>query len=203
VGRKKSQQNRSALILEVASELFAQFGYEKTTLDEIALRAGIGKGSVYLEFPNKEAILFALILENKRVQVTHMLNIAERTDKPALELLSMMLVRNVGMVFDSVQKNRRSPEEMAATRHRLRDLMTPFFEARLALVEGLLKRAEEQGEIVPQADLQHLSQLIVLALRGVFPPYERSAQCVNLQNQAAEILALIFTGLKAKDRKCL
>ncbi|WP_373531276.1 TetR/AcrR family transcriptional regulator [Vampirovibrio sp.] len=203
MGRKKIQENRSGLILEAASALFDQFGYEKTTLDDIALRAGIGKGSVYLEFANKEAILFALILENKRNQVAHMLKIAERTDKPALELLKIMLVQNVGMVFDSVQKNRRSPEEMAATREQVRTLLAPFFEARLALVRALLERARQQGEITLQPDLYHTAQLILLALRSVLPPYERADKRVKLQNQAAELLALIFTGLKPNDRTCL
>lgn len=200
MGRKKNQENRSALILEVASDLFSRFGYEKTTLEEIAVQAGIGKGSVYLEFASKEAILFELILSGKQAQIAQMLKIAERNDKPALELLKIMLVQNVGVVFDSVRENRRSPEEMAASRERVRALLTPFFEARLSLVEALLKRAGAQDEIIEQKDFRHTAQLILLALRGVLPPYEKSARRIKLQNQAAELLELIFTGLKPNDR---
>jgi hypothetical protein len=65
-----------------------------------------------------------------------------------------------------------------------------------------LRRAEQQGEIAAQANLHHVSQLILLALRGVFPPYQPSGKRVKLQNQAAELLALIFNGLKAKERQC-
>ncbi len=195
MGRKKLQENRSELILQVAAELFARSGYEKTTLDDIALRAGIGKGSVYLEFNSKEDILFALILGNKEAQISQMKRMAARTDKPALALLQAMLVQNVGMVFDSVKRNGRSPEEMAANRERVRTLLIPFFEVRLSLVESLLKRAASQGEILNTGqDFRHLAQLILLALRGVLPPYVNSASRVKLQNQASELLTLIFAG---------
>lgn len=196
MGRKKIQQNRSALILEAASELFARFGYQKTTLEDIALRAGIGKGSVYLEFESKEAILFALILENKRAELEGMRRVVSRTDKSALTLLKIMLVQNVGEVFDSVRRNRRSPEEMAASGERARLLLTPFFQARLGLVETLLQRAQAQGEMNPALDASHCAQLVLLALRGVLPPYEASATRVKLQHQAAELLELLFSGLR-------
>jgi AcrR family transcriptional regulator len=196
MARKKIQQNRSELILEAASALFAQFGYQKTTLEDIALRAGIGKGSVYLEFESKEAILFALILENKQTELEHMRRVVSRSDKSPLALLKIMLVQNVGEVFASVRQNRRSPEEMAASGERVRLLLAPFFQARLSLVETLLQRAQAAGEMNPAIDASHSAQLILLALRGVLPPYEASATRVKLQHQAAELLELLFSGLR-------
>jgi AcrR family transcriptional regulator len=48
-------------ILTAAMNLFAEKGFERTTVDEIACEASIGKGTVYLYFKNKEAIFRALI----------------------------------------------------------------------------------------------------------------------------------------------
>jgi TetR/AcrR family transcriptional regulator len=48
-------------ILGAAMNFFAQKGFERTTVDEIAGRANIGKGTVYLYFKNKEAIFRAII----------------------------------------------------------------------------------------------------------------------------------------------
>lgn len=198
MGRRKLQQNRSELILAAASALFNEFGYQKTTLEDIALRAGIGKGSVYLEFESKEAILFALILANKEEELERMRQVSIRGDKPAMALLKIMLVQNVGDVFTSVRSKRRSPEEMAASRERVRLLLAPFFQARLALIENLLRRAQAAGEISPALDPSHGAQLILLALRGVLPPYEASATRVKLQHQSAELLELLFQGLRTQ-----
>ncbi len=47
-------------ILEAAARVLVQRGYEKATTDRIAERAGVGIGSLYEYFPNKEAI-FAIL----------------------------------------------------------------------------------------------------------------------------------------------
>ncbi len=48
---------RREKILESATWLFGYYGFEKTTVDDIAERTGISKGSIYLEFPNKKQFL--------------------------------------------------------------------------------------------------------------------------------------------------
>lgn len=45
-------------ILESANEFFFRYGYKKTSIDEIAAEAGIGKGTVYLHFSSKEELFF-------------------------------------------------------------------------------------------------------------------------------------------------
>lgn len=196
MGRKKLYENRADLIQTAAAKLFAEFGYNKTTLDEIALLAGISKGSIYLEFESKEEILFALLLQNKDWQLAQMKQIATRPKSP-LENLKTMLVQNVGDVFDSIKQNFKSPEEIMGTREQARKRLKPFFEARIALVEELLVQAAQQNEIGQGQDYRRLAQLLMLALRGVLPPYDTTSQKIKLQNEAAELLELFFNGLKA------
>jgi len=54
-------QQRVELILDTAEQLFAERGYDAASTNEIAAQAGIPIGSVYQFFPNKEAILHALL----------------------------------------------------------------------------------------------------------------------------------------------
>lgn len=56
----KRPDERRRDILEAATEMFAQRGYEVATVQGIAARAGVAAGTVYLYFPSKEAILDAL-----------------------------------------------------------------------------------------------------------------------------------------------
>jgi len=57
--RADARRNRKR-ILDAARELFAEHGYD-AQMDEIARRAGVGVGTVYRHFPNKEDLLEALI----------------------------------------------------------------------------------------------------------------------------------------------
>ncbi len=48
-------------VLDAAIALFAEKGYAATTVQEIATRAGLSKGAVYLYFPSKAAVLEGLV----------------------------------------------------------------------------------------------------------------------------------------------
>ncbi|MGW7573042.1 TetR/AcrR family transcriptional regulator [Streptomyces sp. NPDC054765] len=54
---------RRERILEVAGELLLAWGYGRVTIDEIARRAKVGKGTVYLHWKTKDALFLAVVLE--------------------------------------------------------------------------------------------------------------------------------------------
>ncbi|HEY8462875.1 MAG TPA: TetR/AcrR family transcriptional regulator [Bacillota bacterium] len=58
---EKTGTARRLEILDAAMSLFSQKGFERTTVDEIASRAKIAKGTVYLYFKNKEHIFLSII----------------------------------------------------------------------------------------------------------------------------------------------
>lgn len=60
--------DRESRILDAANELITHYGYDKTTVDDIARQAGVSKGAVYLHFKSKEALFETLLLrESERV----------------------------------------------------------------------------------------------------------------------------------------
>lgn len=61
--RARRKAERPGEILEAAFEEFIQRGYEATRLDDIAQRAGVTKGTIYVYFENKERVFEALVRE--------------------------------------------------------------------------------------------------------------------------------------------
>lgn len=59
--KDRVKQEREQEILATALDVFAEHGFEKASLDHIAERVGIGKGTIYLHFAGKEDILLALM----------------------------------------------------------------------------------------------------------------------------------------------
>lgn len=57
----KKRMERPTRILEAAGRLTTRYGFDKTTVDEIAKEAGVSKGAIYLEWPGKEELIDALI----------------------------------------------------------------------------------------------------------------------------------------------
>ncbi|MGB9699586.1 MAG: TetR/AcrR family transcriptional regulator [Thermodesulfobacteriota bacterium] len=58
--RNHGEENKKQLILRVATEIFAQKGFNEATIAEIARQANISEGSIYDYFKNKEDLLFSI-----------------------------------------------------------------------------------------------------------------------------------------------
>jgi AcrR family transcriptional regulator len=59
--RREQKANRQQEILTAAFEVFAAHGYEAARIDEVARRAGIAKGTIYLYFRDKEELFQAVV----------------------------------------------------------------------------------------------------------------------------------------------
>lgn len=59
----QKDKERRTRILSAAARLISHFGYNKTTVADIASKAGISKGAVYLHFKSKDEVLEALLIE--------------------------------------------------------------------------------------------------------------------------------------------
>ncbi|NUR84535.1 MAG: TetR/AcrR family transcriptional regulator [Nonomuraea sp.] len=60
------QAERAHRILDAAAELILRWGYDKTTIDDVARRADVAKGTIYLHWKTRDD-LFAALLRRERV----------------------------------------------------------------------------------------------------------------------------------------
>src|ERR1700719_3245717 len=81
--RERNKLDKFRRIKEAASELFIRKGYDDTTTREIAVRAGVGLGTIFVYAENKRDLLFLIVndeLENVTLE-------AEASIDPAASLL--------------------------------------------------------------------------------------------------------------------
>ncbi|HZX32851.1 MAG TPA: TetR/AcrR family transcriptional regulator [Rhodocyclaceae bacterium] len=74
-----------------ALELFVEKGFAATRLDDVAKRAGVSKGTLYLYFDSKEALFKAVIQEGMFPALAEGEAILARHEGPAFELLGTLL----------------------------------------------------------------------------------------------------------------
>jgi AcrR family transcriptional regulator len=60
---RRRKEARPSEILDAALDCFAEHGFAATRLDDVAHRAGITKGTLYLYFPNKEELFKAVVAQ--------------------------------------------------------------------------------------------------------------------------------------------
>jgi len=116
--KQERGQARRALLVEAASELFLERGYEATSLDEIIARAGGSRRNVYEWFGGKEA-LFAAVVENGCAQILESLivpDFANVEPRPALVSIGQRFMkaltepRMLGLYRVIVAEGGRFPE---------------------------------------------------------------------------------------------
>ncbi|MEY4725525.1 MAG: HTH-type transcriptional regulator RutR [Pseudomonadota bacterium] len=62
--RERRKEARPGELVKAALELFVEKGFAATRVDEVAARAGVSKGTLFLYFPSKEDLFKAVIREN-------------------------------------------------------------------------------------------------------------------------------------------
>jgi AcrR family transcriptional regulator len=116
-----SRDTRSRL-REVALQLFAEQGYEKTSLREIAERLGVTKAALYYYYPSKEDIVRSLV-EDYMGQMDQLIDWAKGqppTSSTKAELVRRYLdnVANGAEVFRMLQQNQAAVSSLASAKER-------------------------------------------------------------------------------------
>jgi AcrR family transcriptional regulator len=140
-------------VLAAAREAFAQGG-ESTSLEEIARRAGVGIGTLYRHFPNRQALLEALYVD----EVEELCRSAEQLDSAdPWEALSAWFERFIAYL---ATKRALAAELLNYVEHD-----APLFKVcRRSLFtagEPLLKRAQEAGAVRPDVSIGEVIQMVM------------------------------------------
>src|ERR1700730_8524002 len=163
-GTKESSAKPNAIVL-AALELFARYGYRKTSIDDIAQAAQVAKRTVYLHFENKAAVFLA-ILEYLGGQVRQRCADAERMRGTPVDRLSGLLDAYFGLAFELFSKSEHIPEleetfsKLARTR--IGDLNTEY-EDRLA---RFLRSLEKTGDIGGPPQGLTVDQIVYILVRA-------------------------------------
>lgn len=175
--RRDAEATRNRLV-EAAAELFAERGYDRTTVRAIADRAGVNQALLFRYFGSKTALFGEVVAMNGRRQLEetpaeHLLQTALRnllvpdgtsTADRSLEVF----LRSAGSDDEAAQANRRLTEEYTTALTGLTDADDAELRAGLVLAWLLgigLTRVVVRQEPLASADPEHVSRLMLDAVR--------------------------------------
>jgi AcrR family transcriptional regulator len=88
--RQRRKDARPQELLDAALDLFVEKGFSATRSEEVAQRAGVSKGTLYLYYPSKEELLKEVIRHNMVTEIAEGLEIVDRFTGPSAELLTLV-----------------------------------------------------------------------------------------------------------------
>jgi AcrR family transcriptional regulator len=177
VSRKIRSAERRDAILSAALDEFSTRGFEAARLDDVARRAGVAKGTIYLYFRDKESLFQELI----RAMLTPLVGTIEAMGEAELPL-AVLADRIVELFVREVYETRRKDviRLMISEGRRFPKLAEFYYHEVLsriiAAVRSLLRRAAARGE-VPEAladfpQIVAAPGLVAIIWSGLFERFE-------------------------------
>jgi AcrR family transcriptional regulator len=167
-GAGESASTKPVAIILAGLQLFTQYGYRKTSVDDIARAAQVAKRTVYLHFENKAAVFLA-ILEYLGDQVRQRCAAAEGAGGTAVDRLAGLLDAYFGMGFELFSESEHMPELEETfsklARARIGDMNTEY-EGRLAMFLRSLQQTREIGGPPPELNVEQIVHIVVRAAEG-------------------------------------
>ncbi|MBC6983500.1 TetR/AcrR family transcriptional regulator [Caulobacter sp. 17J80-11] len=201
---RRRKEARPGEIVAAAFAVFAEKGFAAARLDEIAARAGVSKGALYLYFETKEELFHAVVRDAVAPNVAQVRAAAEAFEGPFADLvralLPMMAARIAGSGAAKVVKmvigeSRNFP---ALAQHWHDEVVAPT----LSVLSGLIERAQARGEVRPGDPRVHAFSLVGPLMLGVLwrevlEPVGGAP--VDLQALAAQHVETALGGLLARE----
>ena len=76
-------------IIDVAISEFSNFGFKSVTVDDIALKMGVSKKTIYTHFPKKETLVETSVMKHFDIVIEKILFISKHSKDPIIELYQM------------------------------------------------------------------------------------------------------------------
>jgi AcrR family transcriptional regulator len=197
-GQKKQSEkvDRRQAILQAAWALIRHYGYAKTTIDDIAKDAGVGKGTVYMHFRSKAEIMLALTeLTNDRI-IEDLEKIAAKKDTPENRIRECVLHR-VMTLFDIVHKYPHGQDVISSMLPDIVVRLERYVKRHGELLQEIIEQGSAAGDfatVPPEAVGPALANLF----EHFTPPYYRFRSRKSLESFTNQILDLILKGLLAR-----
>jgi len=159
--RKIAPEARRQAILKAALSVFAAHGFEAARLDDVAARAGVAKGTLYLYFRDKQALFEALIRDTIEPVLQRLQTVATVPDMPLSRLLEALFSVFQTEVLGTERKLlvrliiAEGPRFPAIAEFHYRNVVSRI----LPLIRSVAQRAAERGEL-PNDALARFPQLI-------------------------------------------
>jgi AcrR family transcriptional regulator len=202
--RNRRKEARPGELLEAALDLFVEKGFAATRVEEVAARAGVSKGTLFLYFPSKEELLKAVVVENLAGRFSQWNREFDAFQGPTADMLRhcmriwwerIGLTQVSGLTKLMHGEGRNFPE---LTEFYRREVVRPVH----ALLRRIIRRGIDSGEFAPvdvdNAIYAVIAPMVYLMLwKHSAPVCVDDASTIDPERYLAVQTDIVLNGLRA------
>jgi AcrR family transcriptional regulator len=200
--RRRRKAERPQEILEAAFVEFSRNGYAMTTLDRVAERAGVTKGTIYVYFENKEHLFISMVREVTKAALDTVHEMLETHEGSTADLLRAQF----SFIYQHIVEDRRRREVLRmliAEAPRFPELADRYHQEILRpcldMLRQAIRRGMDRGEFRNSA-IVDLPQIVIapIALVDIWMMMFDDRQPLDMKAYFNAHLDLVLNGLLAK-----
>ncbi len=163
------KKNTRDTIIEVAQELFAHSGVKKTTINEIAEKAGKGRRTVYMYFRNKEELLQAIVEKELDALSLNLEKVFRRSISP-YQKLTLLMYRHIETIYQIVMRNGSLKADFFNDISHLERIRYKFDLKEQRIIALILEEGTRLGDFTVN-DIKTTAMLLQYSIKGLEVPF--------------------------------
>ncbi|MCK5836812.1 MAG: TetR/AcrR family transcriptional regulator [Desulfobacula sp.] len=193
---QKNKTEKYYNILNSAGAVFAELGFYKATISQIAAQAGVADGTLYLYFKNKDDILYQFITFKTNV-VFKKMHAAVEKGRNAEEKLRRLIRchleefqndKNMAIIFQSEVRYLRDIE------FQIKDISKMY----LDLLSDIIDQGQIEGTLRQDLFVGLVKRFILGAVEGVISTWVSADGRYDLVSMADPLVDLYLTGVRGQ-----
>jgi outer membrane protein TolC/AcrR family transcriptional regulator len=189
-----SQRRIQTRFNQCAGQVFAKFGYKKTTLDDIALLLGKGKTSFYYYFEGKDG-LYKAVLEAEANRVLQTIEMAVTQGTTATEKLSAYVTMRFQSKLNSNLLCEAFNHETIKNMELVKPIINQFHQQNVQQIKEILEYGVAENEFSLE-EIKLAAFTLETVLNGLEPHLFEYRQSEHLTQRLHQLLKLLFNGIK-------
>ncbi|MBS1271747.1 MAG: HTH-type transcriptional regulator MtrR [Candidatus Marinimicrobia bacterium] len=207
--KQVDKEARRRQIFQAAMELYSQKGVARTTIQEIAEQAGIGKGTVYEYFDRKEDILaymFDSIQEESEAIIAEQLTPSMNAEKKLVAYITGIMsffdrypadITEILLVFwaEGILNSPRNPADASTQSFDLRSMYEEYNQ----IVAQILDEGKQDGLFRQSLDSEAIAPAIIGALDGLMLQWVLLKDQIDFHDGVNNLLTVVLDGIREHE----
>ena len=184
------------IILQIARKLFARYGLKKTSVDDIAAEAKIGKTTIYYYFRSKQDIFKAVIDRELAILKNAISEAIAKEESPQEKLRAFILTR-ISHLRKLVNLYRVTKDIVTELLPDLEKIRESHFKEEMNTIREILSEGVKKG-IFKIKSIELTSLAMVSVLKGLEYPWILGGKPLDIKKSVDALLHILFKGIETK-----
>ncbi len=189
-------KKKSEIILQMARKLFARYGLKKTSMDDIAAEAKIGKATIYYYFKSKQEIFKTVVDHEWTILINAIREAISKEISPQRKLRAFILIR-ISRMRELINLHRVTKDIVTELLPDLEKIRESHFMEEMNIIKEILSEGVKKG-IFGEKRIGLTSLAMVSVLKGLEYPWVLGGKPLDIEKSVDTLLEILFKGIEVK-----